>query len=565
MTTIYNNIKKCAGICLITAVTAVSCTKNFGDINTNPSTVTTPDIGGLFAYSMVNLESYQGTEWVWENFEQLLRYSQLMTTDPYELSTNINSRYTTFYTGILPGLSDIRTQISLKADSARYENIKAVTYIAGILQALKVTDMNGAIPYTQAAKGRADGVMTPVYDDQKTLFDTWIAELNAAISTLEAGKANQVGFGSADIYYNSDWNKWINLANTLKLRIAVRYEVQDANATKNIFKEVMQDAIGPIDSDDAQFVYTEPDYGGQPAGGIDYRSSRFATFSIIKFLKKTADPRLVIYFNPNDLTGSFKDTLTKYGKTLPSFINVNDPLVQYQGGPADWTTDPATATYFKATFDVSGSNKYHLISNINKKFFAPRFGGATSGDALDYMVTQAETCFYIAELIIKGYGDGIDTKGDAEYWYNKGITSSIQTMNKIAATAVSTTAFSGTGDAEIAAYLNNPLIKLDGTNDKERIYIQEYLNFYRLGTEAYVFCRRTGYPKNSSTYYARDEWNETIPRRYWLDEPAQGTNNTNWSTAMTAQGFTPNAKDVETLSKERIWYDKNAPAFGEGQ
>ncbi|MFT3947739.1 MAG: SusD/RagB family nutrient-binding outer membrane lipoprotein [Agriterribacter sp.] len=565
MRAIYNIIKKCAILCLVTTVTTASCTKNFGDINTNPGTVTTPDIGGLFAYAMENLESYQGNEWVYENFEQLLRYAQLMTSDPYELSTNINSRYTIFYNSILPNLSDIRAQIALKEDSARYRNIKAVTYIAGILHALKVTDMNGSIPYTQAAKGRSEGIMTPVYDDQKTLFDTWISELNTAIALLESESSTQVTLGSADFYYNSEWEKWVKLANTIKLRIAVRYELQDAAATKTIFKEVMEDAIGPIDSDDAQFVYTRADYNGQAEGGIDYRSSRFATFSIISFLKKTEDPRLVIYFNPNDLTGSFKDTLTKYGKTLPSFIDTDDPLVQYQGGPSDWTTDPATAVYFKSTFDVSGNNKYSLISNINKKFFAPRFGGATTGKALDYMVTQAETCFYIAELIIKGYADGIDTHGDAAYWYNRGITSSIQTMNNIAAAAMSTTAFSGDGDAEISAYLNDPLIKLDGTNDKEKIYIQEYLNFYRLGTEAYVFCRRTGYPKNTSDYYTREEWNETIPRRYWLDEPAQGTNNENWSAAMSAQGLTPNAKDVETLSNERIWYDKTAPSFGEGQ
>ncbi|MBX2925233.1 MAG: SusD/RagB family nutrient-binding outer membrane lipoprotein [Chitinophagaceae bacterium] len=564
MKKIFSNIKKCAVVFSALTLGTVSCTKDFGDINTDPSAVTTPDINGLFVYSMENLEGYQGTEWVWEGLEQLLRYSQHLTTDPYELSTNINSRYSAFYNSILPNLADIRRQISLRSDSEKYQNIKAVTYIAGILHALKVTDINGSIPYIQAASGRSEGIMTPAYDDQKTLFDTWLSELTAAIGLLHTS-SNQLTFGSADFYYSSDWTKWIKLANTLKLRIAVRYELQDPGVTKRVFKEVMEDAVGPIDSDDAQFSYTRADYGGPAEGGIDYRSPRFATFSIMNFLKKTNDPRLVIYFNPNDLVGSFKDTLTKYGKTLPSFININDPLIQYQGGPADWTTAPAAAVYFKSTFDVSSNNKYRLISNINKKFFAPRYGGATSGTAVDCMVTHAETCFYIAELIVKGHGDGINTKGDAEYWYNRGITSSIKTMNNIAATALSATAFSGDGNAEITAYLNNPLIKLDGTNDKEKIYIQEYLNFYRLCNEAFIFCRRTGYPRNNSTYYKRDEFNEIIPRRFWLEEPAQGTNNENWSAAMSAQGFTPNARDLQTLNTQRVWFDKSAPAFGEGE
>jgi hypothetical protein len=33
---------------------------------------------------------------------------------------------------------------------------------------------------------------------------------------------------------------------------------------------------------------------------------------------------------------------------------------------------------------------------------------------------------------------------------------------------------------------------------------------------------------------------------------------------MQEQGFTPNAQDLPTLSTQRVWYDKPAPEFGEG-
>jgi len=561
-----NHITKKLGIVVLSGFIFcnISCKKDFAETNTNPSVVSTPDINALFTYSIENLESYQGTEWIWENLEQLLRFTQHLTTDPYELSTNINSRYRVYYNNILPNLFAIRDEVATKADKARYKNINAVTYVVQVLHGLKVTDMNGSMPYLEAIKARTDNNFKPVYDNQKTLYDTWLKELDAALADLKGNASDQVNFGSSDFFYKNDWTNWAKLANTLKLRIAVRYERQEVETSKRIFKEVMTDAVGPIDNDDlSQLVYDRPEHN--PIGNdIDYRSPRFGTSSIVNFLKSTYDPRLKIYFSPNELVGSFKDVLTANNKTLPTFININDPLIMYQGGPSDWTTDPAVAQYYKNPFPVATNINFKLMSTINKKFFAPRYGSNTTGKMLDYMVTYAETCFYIAEFIQKGYGVGFSTKGSAEDWYKKGVTSSLKTMNKIAVNAVSTTGFDGTGETEIAAYLDQPGVKFNGVNDLERIYIQEYLNFYRLANEAFTFCRRTGYPKNNSAYYKRNAWNEPIPRRYALEEPPVGTNNENWLKAQQEQGFTPGNKELGVLSSQRLWFDKTSPNFGEG-
>ncbi|WP_214226005.1 SusD/RagB family nutrient-binding outer membrane lipoprotein [Pedobacter sp. B4-66] len=561
-----NHITKKLAIVLLSGfiLCNISCKKDFAETNTNPSVVSNPDINALFTYSLESLESYQGTEWIWENLEQLLRFTQHLTTDPYELSTNINSRYLAYYNNILPNLFAIRNEVAIRADKERYKNINAATYVVQVLHGLKVTDMNGSMPYLEAVKGRSDFNFKPAYDSQKTLYDTWLKELDAALVALKANATDQVNFGAADFFYKNEWTNWAKLANTLKLRIAVRYEKQDVETSKRIFKEVMTDAIGPIDNDDlAQLVYDKPEHN--PIGNdIDYRSPRYGTSSIVNFLKSTNDPRLKIYFSPNELVGSFKDVLNANNKTLPSFININDPLIMYQGGPADWTTDPTVAQYYKNPFPVATNVTFKLMSTINKKFFAPRYGGNTTGKMLDYMVTYAETCFYIAEFIQKGYGVGFDTKGSAEDWYKKGVTSSIKTMNKIAVNAVSTTGFDGTGETEIAAYLDQPGVKFNGVNNLERIYIQEYLNFYRLANEAFTFCRRTGYPKNNSAYYKRNAWNEPIPRRYALDEPPVGTNNENWLKAQQEQGFTPGNKELGVLSSQRLWFDKTNPNFGEG-
>ena len=59
-----------------------SCSKNFGDINTNPSLVSKPDVKFLLSYSQDKIITYQGTEWVWESMEQLMRFTQHVTSSP---------------------------------------------------------------------------------------------------------------------------------------------------------------------------------------------------------------------------------------------------------------------------------------------------------------------------------------------------------------------------------------------------------------------------------------------------------------------------------------------------
>ncbi|ULQ51497.1 SusD/RagB family nutrient-binding outer membrane lipoprotein [Flavihumibacter fluvii] len=541
------------------SVFAVSCTKDFGETNTNPSTVVNPDVKFLLTYSEDQLAVYQGNEWVWESFEQMFRFTQHFSSSPYELTSNANSRYNAYYANILPNLFEIRRQIELKADKADYAKMAAVTYVIQALHGIKVTDMNGSIPYSEAMKGRYEGAYDPAFDSQETLFTTWLSELNGAITTLSApATATEKTYGASDVLYKGDWTKWVKLANTLKLRIAARYENQDVTKTKAIVAEVLANGIGPITSIEDNLLYTNTNF--EPIGGaINYRDIKYGTIALVDFMKKVNDPRIGVYFNPNDLVGSYKDTVEKYGATLPSFIDVNDPLVQFQGGPVDWTTDAPQTNYFKNAFVVSPQNKYMLISTINRRFYAPRYDGSTTGTYTEVLASAGETCLLLAEFIQKGYGSG-----DAEEWYKKGVEASIRTMNKIAITAGSTTPYTGTGVSEINAYLDGADVKFNGENDLERIYIQQHLNLVRQPTEAYVFCRRTGYPKKTSEYYGREVFNEPIPRRFWINDPGE-VNRANWSAAYEEQGFTPNVQDALTLSQERVWYDKNAPAFGEGQ
>lgn len=542
-----------------------SCTNDFEKINVNPTVVSDVDVRLLFTSSLVPMQTSRGGEYWNEGFTHFLSAAQLVTGQSYQVSTTaVNSRYKLFYSSVLPNLVEIRRLISLKEDKQRYEQIHAISYIPQVMMALKVSDMNGSIPYTEANKGRDEGIFNPKYDTQETLFNIWLKELSDAITVLQNSTADQINFGPNDVFFKGDVTKWIKLANGLKLRIASRIQNQDPEKAATIFKEVMADPTGTLNSRADELVHANPTFYpfGIDGYNIDIYSRHYAVGSAIEFLKSSDDPRLGIYYDKNSLTGSFTDTLAKYSKSLPSWINKADPLIMYQGGPADFQSKPEISTYFVNPLDAGGANRYQLISTVNRKFFAPTVDRG-SGNVVDVLFSYAETCFHIAEFIEKGYGAGINTQGTVADWYNKGVRASTEMMNEIAI-AANSVSYSDL-EAIINRHLANPKVKLDGTNNLEKIYIQSLLNFYRDPNEAFTLARRTGYPKYNSNLLAREPISDPVlPRRWWTTDPGQ-VNHENWMAAMKDQGFTPNDFTVALLNSERIWFDKKSPDYGNGR
>ena len=74
---------------------------------------------------------------------------------------------------------------------------KVLTVYLGLFD----TDLNGSLPYTEACRAKFGGPLTPAYDTQETLFNTWLGELDAAIATFTSGKATMTS--SQDVILKS--------------------------------------------------------------------------------------------------------------------------------------------------------------------------------------------------------------------------------------------------------------------------------------------------------------------------------------------------------------------------
>jgi hypothetical protein len=98
-------------------------------------------------------------------------------------------------------------------------------YIIGPAKIMKafmfqqIADTYGNAPYTDALKGGA--LLFPTFDDQKLIYEGLIKDLDTAIAVIKANPDHADG-GSSDIVFNGDHIKWIQFANSLKLRILIR-------------------------------------------------------------------------------------------------------------------------------------------------------------------------------------------------------------------------------------------------------------------------------------------------------------------------------------------------------
>lgn len=85
----------------------------------------------------------------------------------------------------------------------------------------RVTDIYGPLPYTAFGK-MSSGLP---YDSQETVYRTFIKELDHALKTLKAAYEADSGakpIADFDVVFDSDLEKWIRFANSLKLRLAMR-------------------------------------------------------------------------------------------------------------------------------------------------------------------------------------------------------------------------------------------------------------------------------------------------------------------------------------------------------
>lgn len=247
------------GVALLGALFS-GCKEDFSDINIDPATVTKGNVPALFTKGLQEFEPSGYLFWFY-NARYTQQWCQAFTptggfADNFNKQGEVGDQgYQTIK--VLKYFREVSSVISKMdpQEAKKYESVKSMFYPLLVYLGMFDTDMYGDMPYTEACMAKYSNpvILAPKYDTMESLYDLWLSELNLALQGFKA--TNQVSLGSQDFVYKGDVAKWAKFANSLKLKLAVRYLSVNKQKALDIAAEAVNNSAGLLSSLDDDFVY----------------------------------------------------------------------------------------------------------------------------------------------------------------------------------------------------------------------------------------------------------------------------------------------------------------------
>ncbi|MDF9796614.1 hypothetical protein OKW21_001877 [Catalinimonas alkaloidigena] len=477
-------------ICLIgLLVIAGACDEGFEEVNSNPNQpeeVAPSAILPQIIRSSVNA-SVDQSYLVGNNIVQLTAKTLRVEVDIYNWNAFANITW-------FPMYESLRNVIALEqiAEEQEHDNYQAVALIMKSWIFSVLTDAYGDIPYYEAIAADQD-INFPAYDAQEDIYlgeegllDN-LARANDLLNT--AGKTIE-----GDILYEGDVEKWIRLANSLRLRLLARISEKEPQLAMRNMQDIVN-AGNHMQSyeDNAALEYLNAFPNQFPL--IPLKTGDFDAVNIgarvVNVFNELNDPRLAIYARP-------------------------------ENAPINASIDPVYSGL------VNGSGDPDQKSRLGYPFYDYP-GHQTAPDKADGIImTNAETQFILAEAAERGW-----ITGDPEVFYRAGVISSMNYWG------VSFPYTSPEGDEVTISdfedyYAQQEVDYAQAENKLQRIGEQKWIAMYFTGLEAWFDWRRTGFPVLEPT--PNNENNDIIPIRFIYPGQEQNLNSENYQEAVAAQG-----------------------------
>src|SRR5690606_3860955 len=143
------------------------------------------------------------------------------------------------------------------------------------------------------------------YDPMDEIYDDFFVRLTNAVDALKALPAGTKVYEGYDLMYNGDIENWIRLANSLRLRFALRISKVDPARAKTEAEAAVVSGVMEENGQNASLVRclsgNDTDGLSRVAGWNEVAMSS----TIASYLKGYEDPRLGIYFQPSINGGQF--------------------------------------------------------------------------------------------------------------------------------------------------------------------------------------------------------------------------------------------------------------------
>jgi len=290
--------------------TMLSCTDDFNEINTQPDALSTDDISAKFFVTniqqkllrptliplwfgdVIQPDQFSGQTangWAgsdWDGDLGWLYNSTYQDLGCWDWLAGYNSDLTSYMNNVKPG------------GTLEDEMYYALGLVMKGFYYQQYTEAFGMIPFTEASD---PNITLPKYDDQLTIYKGIIADLDEAIAIIGSGTEAGSGFGilrENDVIFGGDMQKWKQLANSLKLRIALRAHDgvgEDFSATAAT-EAIASGVLADVDAMFEGYADETNIWGGSSSYGDvwhNFAGSQWKTTeALINILKTSDDPRL---------------------------------------------------------------------------------------------------------------------------------------------------------------------------------------------------------------------------------------------------------------------------------
>lgn len=368
---------------------------------------------------------------------------------------------------------------------------------------MNLVDFYGDVPYSEAFNKLN---LVPKTDKGTAVYDAALILLDKAIVNFSGTTVVALENGLDDLYYKKNWLKWINLANTIKMRIYVQKRLVDPTATTKFEAIVTSGKYIQTSSDDFQYNYginfASPDVRSELfednyllTGTTEYQSNSFMIF--MQTDKSISDPRMKYYFYRQiaDTTpfqnGEYLDCTVEPAPLhyISGGFSYCIPINGYWGrdhGDINGTPPDSKSKTAYGIYPIGGrfdDNTFKAVDNLS----------GAKGAGITPIILASTVDFWRAEMAL------VTGTGDAKALMLAGIQKSFTKVRGFISRdggADLTKVPALTRDITYIGEVDSKFTAAATTDDKMEVLSKEFfVTLFGNGIDAYNFYRRTGFPK----------------------------------------------------------------------
>lgn len=501
-------MKQSKYITIITMACALffaSCSDEYMEnMNTDPSKAATIDPNAQLTTAQLQTYGDLSMMEIYRNYHYAFT-QQLMgcwnTTNyggRHTLDNNEMSRiWTSFYTQSLKNIIDAQYRT---AEDAEKVNINSVLRIYRVYLMSIITDTYGDAPFSEAGLGFLEGKFNPKYDKQEDIYNAFFLELEDAVNKIDPTKDKVTG----DLIYAGDVTKWQQLANSLRLRFAMRISNVNPTKAQTEFENALAANGGVITdaSSDALIKYMTIAFSFGQEAYSDYRGNSLSQLLFGNDPANNPSYLCSTFFNQLYNSGdprTFKISRCYYDGLMSATspdnrIDITQEMIEKgidfsPRDPGAYSWEPWPTGYDSDICAELAVNNPSVTATMAREVEPKLANNFLKSDNPGVVMTSAEVKFLMAEATVKKWNVG---SVSAEDLYKQGVRAAMDFLtDNYGCTA--------TTDAEFDAFIQDKGAFGHTDNQKlEAINTQAWILHFTNPAECWANVRRSGYPKLKS-------------------------------------------------------------------